>query len=357
LKRREILSIAKKILIYVLIFVLALPIFYAGNFKKARADTNQYPPTDFGVDWSSSTGGGQPKINFYWKPPTNISQYSNPGLGKDINALQWVLNVTDTATNNHFKTWQDSYSKLESQYVGGGVIWGHSYTATLQLREPDGNNIGRADLSFTLPATGAGGNGTITSGCGVQNLAYKVELWPGETANQTAVLFSWAQPTANANCNASGLKDINAVKITNPNGNVLTNSAGIYGEFTDKNPVAGTYTFTSVAIGPVDRGTATINVSLQGGGTSITTPGTGSNGTGGTGGTPGSGGGNVGDQCQNRCGILKLGVVGNAICQAECFIISGLATIITWIINTVLYPALGFCPDGSIPSATGCKAP
>ncbi len=334
----------KKIFHYFLIFALfIIPIFFSGGnlaIPKAKAATTSgtYPPADFGVDWSSATAGGQPKIDFYWAPPANISQYP-----KDTAALTWDLNITDTSTNpqNHLDNWWDKYSKLNDEYVGSGVIWGHSYSAELDLRENGTTNIGSAFLTFTLPATGTGGQGNAGTQCSVNNLTYKTDLWGSGATNTTEVLFSWTQPTANANCSATDLKDINAVRITNPNGTVLTPSAGIYGNFTDKNPVAGTYIFTSVAIGPVDKGSATIAVTLQGGGTSIGTPGTGSNGTGTTGGTPGTGG-TGGSICTCKLSSYStiLSVFMDPVCNIMCVFINAIVYIIDNTIGNWLTTAI-----------------
>lgn len=58
-------------------------------------------------------------------------------------------------------------------------------------------------------------------------------------------------------------------------------------------------------------------------------------------------------ECEKHC---PSGVIRNAFCQAQCALIDWLSQFVAWVINHVLFPALGFCPSGKVPTPDkGCE--
>jgi hypothetical protein len=378
------------------------------------SQSGSYPANSFTVDFSTASDNSM-QLAFSWSLPAQTPSGSLNGstinTGSSPGNFGWSLNLYDDTKNTHplipaefphdsnkangmiagwpaganWKAYSSEDRVIES---GGSLTWGDKFRAILSLYigdtyGPVGSPIGQTTLSFTAPTgpsviTGSGsGNCPVTAQATVQN---GVNSSAQNGSGQHYINFSWKFNTASQCSNwqhyvaifygtfQTGRLATYCTQPTDTNciaGESSRVSVGTSGSYQVKNngswwPQEGTYTiYTSDGTSAEKitntshfNGSYTINVTFsQNGITSsngqITNNGGVNNGAAGTGGT----------QCTNNCGLWKLGVVGNAICQAQCFIIDGLAGLITWVINSVLYPALGLSSSGGSTTTTTTTPP
>jgi hypothetical protein len=261
------LNIAKKILIYVLIFVLAGPIFYAGNTSKTKAATTN----------QQSTGSNQTSATHQDPKPVTASCGNgciNSGYTVYLQCPTTVdINNATTTDSDHYQltiNWSVSFTPQDNEYINSAYIeWtgNPNDRQNLDVQKLSGTKTGTATKQLNL------NQGYMPS--------VKVEVYNSSTGKSEGLIVS-------------NICQFTKYSSQYQNGTGQQNSGGELG----------------------------------------------------TGGAVNTGG--SGDTCESKCKVGWLeshltvsGAVHNAMCDAQCAIIGGIADILTWVINEVLLKALG----------------
>ena len=349
----------KKILVCVLTLLLTI------NFlvfpKEARAGSSgNYPPS---VNINVSTydlspdGQSQPKLTVYWSSADNVVDFVKPNGGtiEDIKNNSW-WQIVVYKTNSDFSqrlniAWEPNrnpdYETTHLDTSGSTIQWGTSYQAVVALYYKNPLNgqvtmLGSNTANAAIGAEPTASSASCTGQYAVKDLNTQVETRYGETA-RLHIVFNWAPGTPSQYQHA---------KIARPDGSIVGQSSwqadssrnNIY----DDSPAAGTYTVTTVdADGKNAQGTCTVKVSLSTQDTAAPGGKTDENGNNpsapaGPGG-PGAAGGECYDKCKTSFWgrFTPGGVIKNAICDMQCTVIGWMATLISTVIRSVLFPALG----------------